>query len=530
MDMTGSRIKYTVIFLLLLAPAVILWSAEAGKTNNAAISPSSYPEIGAAELGQLRWSLQVADQPLSDFTNMEAIDQFGMTAYRYYLAFTAYFLAAEQYHKLPACPEIIAPRMDRLIRKMREKPVWEVWAETSRGVIFLEPRMNRPYPSERDPVKYRNIMYSGHVGHMIGLYETLYRDMKYDQPGSIVFAWSDDERYEYDYGKLNRVMYDQMMNLPSHCIECEPNACFPECNQHPILSFMLYDFLHHTDQMEASKPFLDFFLKKRMIDPATHATASLYLIKQDLTVSMQNPRYKNAADLVTVPVFKLGLANLDSASADGWTGAFMHAWQPEYIERHYPYQKANNLKGVKDGAAEVADTIWEPQLRYGFFAMLAAEIGDTETRDQLLKYADDNYGPVWADGAMHYPYDKPKCNNLTGVLLALARALPANGLKAMHNRPFDGAHFTGPVVSGVDFPKAVLRRAVYDPEKKALIVTTEPGAATAGSTTFQVKRLDPGKSYALTMDGKQVKIIQGQDSAKIEAPLDGRHDIVIAEQ
>jgi hypothetical protein len=325
-------------------------------------------------------------------------------------------------------------------------------------------------------------------------------------------------------------MYEQMMNLPSHCIECEPNACFPECNQHPVLSFMLYDFLHHTDLMEASKPFLDFFLEKKMIDPATHATASLYLVKQDMTVSMQNPRYKNAVDLVTVPAFRLGLVNLDSASADGWTGAFMHAWQPEYIERHYPYQKANNLKGVKDGSARVVNTVWEPQLRYGFFAVEAAEMGDTETRDQLLKYADDNYGPVWADGAMHYPYDKFKCNNLTGVLLALARALPGNGLWAMHNQPFDDAHFTEPAVSGVDFPRLVLRRAVYDAKKKALIVTTEPGMGPGGTTAFEVKRLAPDKTYVLTIDGKRSREIKGSESAQVVAPLDGRHDIILREK
>ncbi len=516
-----------------LIPVVCMTLWFSGSLSRSAdeIDPSSYPGMGDAELSQLRWALHLADRPLDDFRDMEGIDQRGMTAYRYCIAFMTYFMALEQYHKLPACPEIIQPRMDRLNRKMLLKPVWEFWAEVSQGLPNLEPKLNKPYPEERDPVAKRNIMYSGHVGQMLGLYQMLYRDLKWDKPGSIVFKWSDDEKFIYDAHSLNKVMYEQMKHHPAHCIECEPNACFPECNQHPILSFMLHDGLHGTNFFDASEEFMNFFLEKQMIHPRTHETAMLYLIKQDLTLSNQNPHYKNALDLIVTPAVSLGIVSIDSASADGWTGAFMHAWQPEYIERNYPYQKENNLVNLEDEQARLAWTIWEPQLKYGFFAMLAAEVGDIETRDKLIAFADKKYEPVLENGMLRYPYSLSKgSTNLTGKLLACARAMSENGFHRMHNRPFDDAHFKEPKVTNVDFPNVLLRRAIYDRDRKALIVTTGPGAAGQADTSLKIERLDPSATYLLTIDGKQLETVQGREAIDITVSLDRGHDIVLRVQ
>jgi hypothetical protein len=502
------------------------WTASAAP----ALDPNTYPELSKEELGQFRFIAKMADQGLDDYSNMEGIDQMGMTAYRYCIAFAGYFLAAEHYYKLSAAPELTQPRIDRLIQKIIQKPVWEFWTMISRGVPTLEPRMDKPYPMNHDPVGLHNIMYSGHVAHVIGLYESLYRDFKWSQPGSIVFTWSDTEKFVYDNRSLNQVLYDQMKNQTPPCIQCEPNACFPECNQHPVLSFMLHDQLHGTHFFDAAPDFFTFFKDVNLIDPVTHETAMLYLIKQKTTVSTQDPRYHNGVDLVITPLVGSRLVNLYSSSANGWTGAFMHAWEPEYIEQHYPYQKERNLK-VVNGEARLDQTVWEPELAYGFFAMLAAEVGDFQTRDQLVTYADRHYAPVWKDGTYHYPFSRAKgCNNLTDKLIAIARALPKDGLRNLHQRPFDPAHFSSPRLSGVDFPTVVLRRALYDPAKKALIVTTEPGNAPGGKTSFKLVSLDPGRSYRLTIDGNPADEIKGAAQKEIEVGLDQRHDLVLMEQ
>jgi hypothetical protein len=504
-----------------------LFLAMAFMADSSVIDPDAYPEIGDQEMGHLRWMLSIADQEIGDFSNMETGAQAGMAAYRYQLAFMTYFLALEQYHKLPACPEIIQPRMDRFIEKMVQKPVWEFWAETSRGIPPFEPLLNRPYPEVRDPLVKWNIMYSGHLGHMIGLYEMLYRDFKWDQPGSIVFQWDENEKYVYDNHSLQKVMHDQMKTKP-FCIPCEPNACFPECNQHPVLSFMLYDYTHDTDLSAVREQFMNFFLEKKMINPNNHEAAAFYLVKQDLTTSLRNPRFGNAMDLMTYPILIAGPLSVKSASADGWTGAFMHAWQPEYIERHYPYQKERHFKEMKDGSARLPQDIFSRPTRYGFFAILTSEVGDLDARDKLLAYSDRMYEPVMKDGTFHYPTDKSKkCHALTGKLLAIARANPKDGLWTMHNRPFDDSHFREPMVTGVDFPNVVLRRAIYDADKKALIVTTEPGMKKGGMTNIKVSRLDSDNTYRLLVDGKKVKTYRAREEALLQVALDGRHDIVL---
>jgi len=492
------------------------------------IDPDSYPGIGDEELGQLRWAIKIADQPIPDFTNLEASNQYGMSAYRYTLAFMTYFLAAEQYHKLPACPGIIQTRMDRVIQKILEKPVWEYWAEVSRGIPYFEPRMNKPYPEEHDPVGHRNIMYSGHLGHIIALYEMLYRDLKWSKPGAIVFTWKNDEKYVYDNNSLQRVMYDQMMNNPDHCIECEPNACFPECNQHPILSFMLYDHVHGTNLSKAQEAFLDFFVKNKMIDPETHHAASFYLVKQKKTLAQNSPGCGNMLSVAAVPAVSTGAVNINSSSADGWTGIFMHAWQPEYIERHYPFQLKDHLIEINDETARLKKDRFEPRLQYGLFAMFASEMGDTVTRDKLLAFAKEKYDPVWESGTFHYPFDmKKQCSNLTDKVLAIARANPKNGMWTLHNRPFDGPHFEAPMVEGVDFPKIVLRRAIYDKQREALVLTTEPGTDQRGTTTLKVIALDPDRSWRLLVDGREVEKYKGLRTVSINVALDKRHNIVL---
>lgn len=496
-------------------------------TPSPGVNPSDYPEIGDEELGQLRYALMIADQGPDDFRHLEGIDQLGMTSYRYALAFMTYFLALEQYYKLPACPELIQPRMERLIRKMTRKPVWEFWAGVSPGVPVLEPGMNKPYPEEHDPVAHRNIMYSGHLGHMIGLYEMLYHDYQWDQPAAIVFAWSAKEKYEYDHHSLIKVMYDQMANNPWHGIECEPNAVFPECNQHPILAFMLHDQQHGTKFAAASALFLDFFLQHKMIDPNSHQTAMLYLVKQDLTVANDSPRYRNAVDLVLAPAVSLGIVTLESSSANGWTGTFMHAWQPALIERHYPYQRARHLRESGESAS-LAKEYWEPNLNYGFFAMLAGEVGDSSTRDRLLRFADSRYLPEWSGGALSYPYNQNrKCTNLTGQLLAIVRANPKDGLLTLHNRPFGEVHFVAPRLEGLEFPRVALRRAIYDEGRRALVFTTEPGGARGGESKARIIQLDPATSYRLLRDGREVDAFQFLAEREVKVPLDGRHDFVL---
>ncbi len=507
-----------------------------------AIDPASYQQIGTDEMGLLRWYLSIGDDDISDFSKIPSYDdkQTEGSSYRYSLAFMTYFLILEQYHKLPACSEIIKPRIDRLIQKMLDRQVWTYWANTSQGVELLEPKMNKPYPEQHDPVADQNIMYSGHLGMMIASYEMLYRDMKWSQPGSIVFNWSDTEKYIYDNYSLQKVMYDQMLNNSYHGIECEPNAVFPECNQHPIISFMLYDYVHKTNLADVRNLFLDFFLKRMMINPVSHEVCVNYLVKQNIVVSQENPNFGNLASIYTIPEVLAGKLILHAAAADGWTGTFMHAWQPDFIERHYPYQKKlhviepDSLTAQLDGKKEQATN----QLATPYFAMLAAEVGDTDTRDKLIAWCKDFYKPTWDNGMLHYPAKEPVnvntsgeftpySNATTGSLIAFAMANSKYGVWSLVNKPFTDQNFLAPKVSGLDFPNILLKRAVYDFEKEALILTTVGGTDQSGSTSINVTQLDPGRTWELFVDGVSQNKYTGVSSITIDVSLSAQHDITL---
>ena len=547
------------------------------------VNPGSYPAVTGEEWGQLLWNLKLADQKISDFTNYQKVDDQGISACRYTIAFSSYFLAIEQYHKFPAWQEAIQPAFDNLVKRMLQKEVWQYWSHESMGITKFEPNMDRPYPQNDDPVSLGNIMYSGHLGMMINLYEMLYADMKWDQPGSIVFQLSDSKKFVYDNKSLQEVMFLQMMTNPGPGIECERNAVFPACNTHPMISWLLYDEMHHTRYYKAAQTTFDPWFEKVFINPKTKDLASFYLIKQGWAFSGWNPKYGNKMDATMTEMVKKGV-DFNSGGNDGWIGTFMHAWNPVLIEKLYPSFKKKHYKMHPNGSVTLTKDVIAPDAYYAFFTALAAEVGDETARKGLLKTVDSIYSPVWLDGTFHYPFmdkvptvnlaaadaDKkpaatpvtpaptsadnqksvpaccrstqieghgdatnmksfPQHSDLADRLIGIARALPPKGFYTMVNKPFDAKHFTEPAITGVDTKKVILKRAIYDRNKKALIISTLEKSG-SGSTSFKVINLDPAKSYTLNVDKVPQKVVINLTSYVLTLDAGKKHDMIFEEK
>ncbi len=549
-----------VIVSLLTAQAVF----AAGKSGK--IDPNAYPAISAEELGQLKWVLKLANEPLDDFSDMNSLDQVGITASRYTLAFSTYFLAAEQYHKLPALEGIIQPAFDRVIQKMFLKPVWEYWSHDSAGVPKFEPLMNQPYAPFADPIAYRNIMYSGHVSQMINLYHMLYNERKYDAPDSIVLKWDDNTKFLYDNKSLQDAMYRQFLTNPVPGIECEPNAIFPACNTHPYLGWKLYDQMHGTRYYSSANPvFMDWF-KKAFVDPKTGELGAFYLMKQGWVFSASNPRYGNKMDPAIQQMIKQGVT-FGSSGNEGWIMSGLHVFDPAYVEKLYPDFKKLHVIENKDGSVTLQKDVLTPYSYYGFFCILAAEMGDEKLLKGLFKTIDAHFDDVWGDdGTYHYPYKVfaggpnlaaaddakaakpsgikpplkmndvtpqmktwPQHSDLSDRLFAMARALPKNGLLKMYNNPFDQAHFTEPGITGVDLSATLLKRALWDREKKALIVSTM-ASQKPGKAAFKAVRLDPAMVYEFYLDGIAVNEMSGIGEYIVSVDNSKAHDIILKQK
>ncbi len=184
------------------------------------------PLLTDQQLGHLRHIERLAFQPDGEWSMMGAIDpgQEDLTAYRYQLAQAAYAVGLAHYHHLPAAPGLFRKTFDRLIHKMLRREVWSYWRETSRSGPRLDPDLKVLRDGWTDPVKRENIMYSGHLHAMVGMYAMLFNDDKYDAKGSLTFRYDPifygmgPEVYEYDHTSLNQVIYDQMVEGGWHGI------------------------------------------------------------------------------------------------------------------------------------------------------------------------------------------------------------------------------------------------------------------------------------------------------------------------
>mgnify|MGYP003408934663 FL=1 len=142
-------------------------------------------------LGHLRHVANLSRQMPNDWSDMGPYDpsQEGDDAYRYQLAYMTYALSLAQYHHTPAYRELWRDTMARLIGKMMRWEVWGYWELTSRGSKVLDPDMNALGEGWIDPVIRQNVMYSGHLLMMVGLYDMFYRDGRFDAPGSLTFQF-----------------------------------------------------------------------------------------------------------------------------------------------------------------------------------------------------------------------------------------------------------------------------------------------------------------------------------------------------
>ena len=481
--------------------------------------PADYPALSTEQMGHVRHMINIANQLDGDFSMMgggefAAIYYMSFHAYQFQFAFAHYALASTHYHYTPAHRDLYQDTSAKLIKRMTYKDVWDYWAhlskfdltdrtETETGEVMVTYTEDDWY-GWIDPNIKKNIMYSGHLLQMVGLHESLFDDHRYDAPGSLTFRYAPVEygqppvEIKYDHNRLTTVIYDQFVEDHFRGIECERNAVYAECNQHPILGLMSYDLKHGTDlSPEVRSKFKKVMQKRNYIDPETKTTMYFLKVKQDEVVPATY------------------------AWADGWNGHAQHVWDKEYIESIYPDQKKRYIPSMLRGWP-FENMGWTGSFDFGFFALLASEVGDTETVQTMTDYADAHFEPTWLDGGYYYPstlyyqYDfsrdwKGNIGNvgpLTGnVLVGFAQINPKDGLWQLYNRPWDDTHFSQPYITNVEYLEASVTQAVYDGKKDALIVTLAPGPVASESTSFTIRQLDPEKTYTLIKDGKSLGII-----------------------
>jgi len=127
----------------------------------------------------------------------------------------------------------------------------------------------------------------------------------------------------------------------------------------------------------------------------------------------------------------------------------------------------------------------------------AREYGDEGLYGKLKAYAEERFEPTWDDASGEFwwgfGFDEPHPRGQFNAITALAETMTEGAWGRLFQEP-NLRKFVEPTVTGVDFPKVCLSQAVYDVDRRCLIVATDKGApgASGEPTSFRIANVHPG--------------------------------------
>ena len=215
--------------------------ADAPTGDCAADAPRDHP-LTDDELAGLAW-LEHVTGTLDDKEERELWDiggtQHGIFAKRYNIAFAGYAAAAVGMRGDAAVRERVGKVLANCFERMLKTDVWAY----SQAKSYWGRKAWAPDPCYRE-----NVMYTGHLLHLLALYELFTGDRRYHREGGgWDFVWKDGRKIHYDVEKLIEVTVEQMRNGPNGGVACEPGLMFFPCNSHPHVALAIFRELGYGD-------------------------------------------------------------------------------------------------------------------------------------------------------------------------------------------------------------------------------------------------------------------------------------------
>lgn len=347
-------------------------------------------DAGHAE-ALFRFLLDAARRPLADWSvyqppRFEA-GNFGL---RFQVAFHGYALAALS-ERLGVPASEVGPALRALVERFLEPRVWRYWL--ARGPAL-------------DPVFPHNVQYSGHLAQLIGIYERLTGDRRFDQP----FLLDDGvaSRHEYTHERVVAAIARQMAANRCHGVTCEPGTVYVACNLHAALALLLFDLAHATDHRPLVTAWTS-WARQRMVRRRGGVFQVAYLTERDMVIP------------VNVHVM------------DAWSMAFLSPVAPDLFEALYPRFRRELV--WRDGVARLPARwpnalleIADEALTSAFAFVAAREAGDEESAEGLRRYASERLGLAARDGRV--ACWSARYSLLITALYALGEALAPGAMRA----------------------------------------------------------------------------------------------------
>ncbi|MEX2555394.1 MAG: hypothetical protein WEB06_07175 [Actinomycetota bacterium] len=461
-------------------------------------TPPLGSELSEEDLAAQRYLLDLALQPVDRFDGFTFIDQFQTAAVRYQINFAQYALALAQYTRTPAFHGYLSEANRRLIAKMQDRRVWKYWRlENMWGNLDLDP----------NPIPKDNIMLSGYLGLMIGLYESNTGDDAYDVAGSVRFRWDDRRTFAYDHHSISGAVSENFRSSPFGMFPCEPNWIYTGCNAFGINTLLVHDRLHGTDHAVQA------------IDGYRHAADVEFLTPDGRVTAIRSSRLG-----VTIP-------SLTSTMADAGTALFLAASLPDVAQRTWALVRRELVMNGPDGRVRLELRGWDKidvgsyrrsdVAPHAIVSAAAREMGDEETFAALKDAMEVKFAPETRDGVRRYAGGSLIANGMA----LLGRFGREGGFRDMISRGLPAAWREGPVLADAGYPDVLVARAVTD--GVALDAILYPGNG-GGRKRLGIGRLDPGRSYAVRGALPSEVVADGDGKAVLEVDLAGRTEVRIA--
>lgn len=447
------------------------------------------------DLAIQRYLLDLALQPLDAFDGFTILEQYGGSALRYQLNYLSYALSMAQYTRTPAFTGYLAEAQRNAIDKMCDRRVWSYWAKEN---LVGYQRWNP------DPIVHANVMYTGFFGAMIGMYETLNDDHRYDSPGSLPLNYDDKHRYQYDFRSLSEAIVRNMRKSKHIQYPCEPHLIYPMCNTFAMSTLVMHDRLHGTELTDD--------IVERVQDGYTKFG---YLRKDGRFLAGKGP---------------LGVKFPPMVANDSIMSYWLHPLMPDQAKASWQLVRDRFIK-LGELEVELSNTHLE-RIDVGSYmrgdAMTRAvtkcaakEFGDAEAAAGLERSIDNRHEITRRNGARKYKGASVWAN----AAFALATFTRENGVRDLIGGHVPEAWRTGPVLAQAAYPEVLVARAVTD--GSALDLVLRPGNGDV-RTTLKLGRLNPGQAYRITGATSAEVTADAEGTALLDVDLNDRTEVRLA--
>ncbi|MDF3280102.1 hypothetical protein [Gordonia sp. N1V] len=444
------------------------------------IAPVAVTESSADDLASLRYLLDLALQPIDDFTGFTRLEQIGGSALRYQLSYAGYALSMAQYTRTPAFGGYLAEAQANLIRKMCDKRVWGYWAtEQLAGYLRWNP----------DPMTFGNVMYTGFFAAMLALYESLNGTGEFDDPGSLELRWSTEKSFHYGYAPIAEAIARNMRQSRQTLYPCEPHLIYPMCNAVAMVGLCAYDRLHHRD-LAGDLP-------------------------EKMRQSLFDNKFRRRDGRFVFGRGPLGLVFPPMIANDAVMTYWLNALTPDLAHDTWDTLRRTRIRdrstriGLRTTPVDHLDVgSYRPGDGWAWANLLIAahEMGDTEVADTITE-------KIAADiGLDHSPHGAHKLHGVsTWVNCAhvLGRMTRPDGMRDLASGEIADAWRHGPHLDSAGYPDVLVAKALTDGTTLQLVL--RPGAGPT-RTALRLSRLRPSATYAL----------RGAISDEVTADHDGR--------